>query len=277
MVQVDFSWNNKLPACQCVLFGRGEFRSRIIREILRGTGAADLITVTQIEDMFATLRSVEPDVLLIEASEPIATVAGFIQTIRREQNQKVATISIIAMIFEANDSILARLRDCGVSEMVTMPLSRQTLLVAISDVFHKPRSFLRFANYIGPDRRRESRKDYTGPKRREIDRIAKKFAADSARVIDQAAMLHRADVEMAAFLCDTSVEQMEKMMESDSGFSSFVSSNDEDDACLTGNGTWLDDAEIEVEFPKPVDIVQEDETGAMTQDELAALLKRPKN
>ena len=82
----------------------------------------------------------------------------------------------------------AHLRNAGVTDVLSLPLSRKILLEAMDPAWRRPRYFVTTPAYCGPDRRREQVYGYDGPWRRKTDGLMKK-ATD-----------RQADLEMVAFL-----------------------------------------------------------------------------
>ena len=62
-------------------------------------------------------------------------------------------------------------RDSGVTEFLVKPFTANDLAKRISHVINKPRDFVDCGHFYGPDRRRKKENNYTGPKRREADRV----------------------------------------------------------------------------------------------------------
>ena len=60
-------------------------------------------------------------------------------------------------------------RDAGVTEFLVKPFNARDLYRRIAQIIERPRQFVRSEDFFGPDRRRNRKTSYTGPKRRESD------------------------------------------------------------------------------------------------------------
>ncbi|MFN3076821.1 MAG: hypothetical protein ABT940_08090 [Alphaproteobacteria bacterium] len=267
----ETGWDRRFESHQFLCFGQNTHLWRMVREMLRGTGAADLITVGRMEEAFAVLRQTPPQAVLIEIAGPLTLAEGLIRTIRRAPRPHLAMLPVVVLTSQDESDFLGRLRDSGVNEVVAMPLSRNALLSRLDAAVHHPRPFLRLPSYLGPDRRRETAEDYLGPRRRELDRLIQEMEAAQAQEEERETMDRQDEIEMAAFLCDTTVAEMTTILEREPGFASFLSGGDMEEAHFTEEDIPPDEVpetELPAEHPPAV------EEGAMSQERLSGLLKR---
>ncbi len=101
--------------------------------------------------------------------EPVDGVA-LTRILRDENLSPNPYLPIIMMTGHSERSRVTEARDAGVTEFVTKPVIINDLMKKIEAVILKPRAFVRSETFFGPDRRRTTTLDHTGPFRRESDR-----------------------------------------------------------------------------------------------------------
>ena len=73
-------------------------------------------------------------------------------------------------------------RDAGVTELLAKPITAAGLFQRIEEIVHRPRPFVRTANYFGPCRRRRAnRQPSTGPWRQGDDAMEDRIDLDVTR------------------------------------------------------------------------------------------------
>lgn len=294
-------WNFQSHSCLAV--GQKPNMRHLVREMLHGVGLSNLEFVTDIHAAMAVVSGGSFDVVLLEVVEPVGTAVKFIEDVRRAKKPVNCALSIIASHAQLEEGSAEKLRDAGVTELLAMPVSRKLLLETMDATLKRPRSFINTSVYCGPDRRRGQPSDYKGPKRREVDRLAEHLAEVRAKTESRARANRNADIELVAFLCDTTVEDAEKRITNDKSFATFLCEGSQEEAHFTDMIDLEDIAPPEEPEPEPVEFIEpppeeppeedveppkedveppkedvEPEEGAMTQAELAARLNknRPK-
>jgi CheY-like chemotaxis protein len=89
-----------------------------------------------------------------------------IEKIRRFDDEDRRKVPIIAITGFSTQTLVETLRDLGVHEVLTKPVTTRTLSDHVRAVFERPRSFVEGEDYFGPDRRRREDDTYNGPDRR---------------------------------------------------------------------------------------------------------------
>lgn len=110
-----------------------------------------------------------PDIVLADCN--MAPVDGlaltkFIRTILDDEQRKVPII--LTSGYAAKD-YAGKARDAGATEFLAKPFSADDLASRLEYVRLKPRKFIEFEGYTGPDRRRMAPAKYKGPFRRQTD------------------------------------------------------------------------------------------------------------
>ncbi len=276
------AWNFR--SCNCIAVGQKPNMRHLVREMLHGVNLASLEFVTAIPDALPALSAMPCDLILLEVIEPVSAAVSFVELVRKAKKPINGTMPIIVSHGQLEEGSAELLRDAGVTELLPMPVSRKTLLEAMTTSLKNPRQFIAVPTYRGPDRRRGQSSDYKGPKRREVDALAEQLAERRALAEQHAKASRSADVELIAFLCDTTVAEAEERMTKDKGFSSFLCEGSQEEAHFTEvvNLSSIDPEEETGEEETPPEElpeelpeeVMEEEEKAMSQAELVARLNK---
>lgn len=163
---------------------------RIIRVLLHGYGAREVL---EAEDGAAGLESFSqfnPDIVIVDWEMPILDGIEVVKLIRQPNSSRNAFVPIIMCTAHSEMRRVVQARDAGVTEFLAKPISAKSLYQRICNAVVNPRSFVRTADYFGPDRRRGATANYSGPERRK-DLIA---AAEQKKAEDEAAAAAAAHV-----------------------------------------------------------------------------------
>ncbi|MFK7840061.1 MAG: response regulator [Bdellovibrionales bacterium] len=91
---------------------------------------------------------------------------------RRIRNDPLSPNQFVPVILVTGFSEKRRVvqaRDAGVTEFLVKPFNARDLYRRMAQIIEKPRQFVRSEDFFGPDRRRNSKDQYSGPRRRETD------------------------------------------------------------------------------------------------------------
>ena len=109
----------------------------------------------------------------------------FVRRIRALESETLNTVPIIVVTGHSEQFRVVEARDVGVNEFLAKPLSAQTLFDRIVSLIDRPRPFIRTKSFYGPDRRRHTDGNYTGPGRRRSDTQADDAAPPAPDLIVQ--------------------------------------------------------------------------------------------
>jgi CheY-like chemotaxis protein len=132
---------------------------RLVMELLRAAGFANLSFARDAEEAIDHLRAQAPDLLLIDWGLPGLSGLELVTLIRRAAlmpdprfpNPAVPVVMLTARQREHDVTVA---RNAGINEFVVKPFSTTSLLRAIASALVKKRHFVTHENFIGPDRRR---------------------------------------------------------------------------------------------------------------------------
>lgn len=158
---------------------------RIIRVLLHGFGAREVI---EAEDGVAGLESFglyNPDVVIIDWEMPILDGIELARMLRDPNNSPNAFVPIIMCTAHSEMRRVTQARDAGVTEFLAKPISAKSLYQRIVNTVVNPRSFIRTADYFGPERRRGVSLSYSGVERRkDLIAAAAKKAEEAQAAVD---------------------------------------------------------------------------------------------
>lgn len=141
----------------------------IVDAVLHGLGVREIVEASDGRAALDILHQTPCDIVLVDFLMAPIDGVHFTRHIRTAPDSPNVFLPIIMMTGHSERSRVEEARDAGVTEFVVKPLTSQALLARLIAVIHRPRSFIRSADYFGPDRRRRVDRAYRGPLRRRED------------------------------------------------------------------------------------------------------------
>lgn len=141
----------------------------LLSEILRAIGVRELYDANDGAEGLEMMRKFAIDIVITDLSMQPLDGIDFVRLLR---NSPDSPNQMAPVIMITGHSTLARVneaRDAGVNEFMAKPLTARGVVERITQVVENPRSFVRTADYFGPDRRRRVDPEYPGPLRRQSD------------------------------------------------------------------------------------------------------------
>jgi CheY-like chemotaxis protein len=127
-----------------------------------------------------------PDIVLTDwMMEPVNGIE-LVKKIRNDPRSPDRFTPVLLMTGFSSRIRVEHARDAGITEFVVKPFTARDLFSRIEHVIERPRQFVDTKMFFGPDRRRRSDADYTGPGKRETDFNAgrKKLSAKESKLQD---------------------------------------------------------------------------------------------
>jgi len=138
----------------------------LLRTILQSVGAGSIDLSTDADAGFDAYCRREYDVVFTDSElQPISGLA-FVDLIRTSAKSPNPYVPIIMLSGFSDEERIRLARDHGVTEFLAKPFTVDIVLKRLEAVIENPRSFVRTGSYFGPDRRRTSSLDFSGPDRR---------------------------------------------------------------------------------------------------------------
>jgi two-component system chemotaxis response regulator CheY len=141
----------------------------IVTGLLEKMGVGKVWSEDNAVSALDVVRKNNPDIVITDwHMEPISGVE-LTKSIRSDVTIPNRLVPIIMITgFNAMQRV-AIARDQGVTEFLIKPFSAQEFARRIAYVINKPRNFIECRGYFGPDRRRQVKANYDGPKKRKSD------------------------------------------------------------------------------------------------------------
>jgi len=153
----------------------------LLCSIMHALGIKRMKEIGDGETALAEIGAFEPDILITDwHMEPMADTT-LVKTIRHSSEDLIRYMLIIMLSGHSDILRVRGVRDCGVHEFLTKPVSAKSLLARLITIIEQPRPFIKTEHYFGPDRRRQ----YIGPPAGETDRrsdATSEGAADAAEL-----------------------------------------------------------------------------------------------
>jgi two-component system chemotaxis response regulator CheY len=144
----------------------------LLSEILRAIGVRDVFEATDGAEALNSLRANQIDIIMTDlAMQPLDGI-DFVRLLRNSPDSPNPMAPVIMITGHSTHRRVQEARDVGVNEFLSKPVTARGVLSRIAQVVDNPRPFVRTDGYFGPDRRRRSDPDYTGPRRRAADNVS---------------------------------------------------------------------------------------------------------
>ena len=142
----------------------------IIQTLVQGLGVQEVRQASDGAHGLRLLREAPADIALVDLNMWPMDGTAFTRAVRNEPDSPDAYLPVIMMTGHVDRSRVEAARDAGVTEFLLKPLTLRALTERLEAVIHRPRPFVRAADYFGPDRRRRADPRYGGPPRRAGER-----------------------------------------------------------------------------------------------------------
>ena len=140
----------------------------MIGQVLKALECKRVRFVADGADAFSEIINFPPDIAIIDYDMPLDGLS-LLTKIRRAANSPDPTLPVIVMTSLTVWKRVSALRVSGASEVIAKPFNAAAVLSRIAALIENPRDFIRTRNFIGPDRRRRTDVNYSGPFRRAHD------------------------------------------------------------------------------------------------------------
>lgn len=125
----------------------------MLSSVFLGFGVKEQIKCASAVEAVKVIQKRQVDLVVIDCGDPEMDSYAFTRWLRRETPAPLRYIPVILLTGHASQAKVQEGRDCGVSFVVTKPLTPAVLLKRILWLAGDEREFVESANYVGPDRR----------------------------------------------------------------------------------------------------------------------------
>ncbi len=141
----------------------------LLSEILRAIGVSHIYEAGDGAEALQLLRREQIDIVMTDLEMSPLDGIDFVRLLRNSPDSPNPMIPVIMITGHSTMRRVGEARDVGVNEFLAKPITARGVIHRITLIVEHPRPFVRTGDYFGPDRRRRSDPNYTGPKRRAAD------------------------------------------------------------------------------------------------------------
>ena len=153
--------------------------ARLLTEIIKGMGAGEIVVEPNEHRALQTAPTLEPGIIFTERNGADLDGESLARALRRSSFAcRRAPINMVTA--DATASTIRGARASGVHEFLRKPFTSADLLKRVENVALKPRDWVEAVGYVGPDRRRFNSGEYSGDRKRKVDKPASGAAAMAA-------------------------------------------------------------------------------------------------
>ncbi len=138
----------------------------LVRAILAGFEIGKVEVAGDGSQGYDKFRLSNPNIVITDWNMQPANGRILVWYIRNCEDSPNRIVPIIVMTGHTEPECITQIRDAGATEILAKPFSGNLLIERINSALSKPRSFVRSANFSGPDRRRRKLAEYVGIDRR---------------------------------------------------------------------------------------------------------------
>jgi CheY-like chemotaxis protein len=148
----------------------------LLSEILKAVGVRRIYEASDGAQGLQMMKNHAIDIIMTDLSMQPLDGIDFVRLLRRSPDSADQMCPVIMITGHSTMARVQEARNAGVNEFLTKPLTARGVVERISQVVDHPRSFVKTADYFGPERRRRADPNYAGPMRREDDTPQRKAA-----------------------------------------------------------------------------------------------------
>lgn len=138
---------------------------RILRDILHMLGAGGVVAVDGIDAGYRIIGDMQVDAVFTDWSN--STDAISLLRLLRAVDSPNPFVPVVVMTAYGDREHVREARDEGANEYMLKPFAPHTVASRLKAVTCHPRMFVKCGDFFGPDRRRRSWLDFSGPERRQ--------------------------------------------------------------------------------------------------------------
>jgi two-component system, chemotaxis family, chemotaxis protein CheY len=126
------------------------YMRKVVRTMLMGIGVRNVYEAADGPAGLETIRSVSPDVVILDWEMPGLDGTGFTRMVRSPQTFPYPDVPIIMLTGHGERSRVIQAVQSGVNEFLLKPVSAKALQDRLVSVLGKPRAVLSTGDYYGP-------------------------------------------------------------------------------------------------------------------------------
>jgi two-component system, chemotaxis family, chemotaxis protein CheY len=140
----------RLAAIKVLIVDDEHYMRKVVRTLLMGIGVRTTYEAADGPAGLEMIRSVSPDLVILDWEMPGLDGAGFVRMVRSPQTFPLPEIPIIMLTGHGERSRVIHAIEIGVNEFLLKPVSSKALRDRIVAVLTKPRPLVKSGDYYGP-------------------------------------------------------------------------------------------------------------------------------
>ena len=168
---------SSLRNLQVLLVDDNQHMRTIAAAILKSAGIGRVFEAADGGSALDMLRQEAVDLAIVDFNMFPLDGVEFTRLVRNSPDSANPYLPIIMMTGHSEKTRVVEARDAGVTEFVVKPITAKSVLDRVQAVIFRPRPFVKTDHYFGPDRRRTTDPEYSGPRRRVTDQGSGSSAA----------------------------------------------------------------------------------------------------
>jgi two-component system chemotaxis response regulator CheY len=140
----------RLAAIKVLIVDDEHYMRKVVRTLLMGIGVRTSYEAADGPAGLEMIRSVSPDLVILDWEMPGLDGAGFVRMVRSPQTFPLPEIPIIMLTGHGERSRVIHAIEIGVNEFLLKPVSSKALRDRIVAVLTKPRPLVKSGDYYGP-------------------------------------------------------------------------------------------------------------------------------
>jgi two-component system chemotaxis response regulator CheY len=126
------------------------YMRKVVRTMLTGIGVRTIYEAPDGPSGLEAIRSVAPDVVILDWEMPGLDGAGFCRMVRSPTTFPFPDVPIIMLTGHGERARVVEAMQCGVNEFLLKPVSSKALQDRLQAVLTNPRPIVQTGNYYGP-------------------------------------------------------------------------------------------------------------------------------
>ncbi len=148
------SLESRIASMKILIVDDEHYMRKVVRTLLMGIGVRTTYEAADGPAGLEMIRSVSPDLVILDWEMPGLDGAGFVRMVRSPQTFPLPEIPIIMLTGHGERSRVIQAIELGVNEFLLKPVSSKALRDRIVAVLTKPRPLVRSGDYFGPTPRK---------------------------------------------------------------------------------------------------------------------------
>ncbi|MDO9414325.1 MAG: response regulator [Pseudolabrys sp.] len=140
----------RFAAAKVLIVDDEHFMRKVVRTLLMSMGVRTIYEAADGPAGLETIRTVMPDLVILDWEMPGLDGAGFVRMVRSPQTFPMPDIPIIMLTGHGERSRVIEAVEIGVNEFLLKPVSSKALRDRMIAVMTKPRPLVKSGGYYGP-------------------------------------------------------------------------------------------------------------------------------